>query len=119
MLSKQIQLQKEKNYYNLLLGEETERYVFRILALKQIMTHPEKYNFYVSNSHPVEAVEEVIVKGKVKSWADFAKSHGITYKTLKRYNPWLRKSDLNNRGKNTYKIKIPRDKKLYHTDINL
>ena len=47
MISRQMDLQKETNYYNLLLGEETERYVFRILALKQIMNHPELYNFKV------------------------------------------------------------------------
>lgn len=117
MLSKQIKLQKESNYYNLLLGEETERYVFRILALKQIMNNPEKYNFYVSNHFPTESIQEITVKGKVKSWADFAKSHGITYKTLKRFNPWLRTSNLSNKGKKTYTIKIPQEKEQYQSSL--
>lgn len=113
MLTKQMNLQKENHYYNLLLGEETERYVFRILALKQIMNHPEKYNFYISNTYPIEPTRKVEVKGKIKSWADFAQSHDITYKTLKRFNPWLRKNDLKNKQKKTYIITIPTQKELY------
>lgn len=113
MLSKQMKIQKEKDYYNLLLGEETERYVFRILALKQIINHPEKYNFNIDIIYPDEPTEKVEVKGKVKNWADFAQEQGITYKTLKRFNPWLRKSDLQNPHHKTYEIRIPVKKELY------
>ena len=102
-----------KNYYNLLLGEETERYVFRILALKQIMNHPELYNFKVNTVYTFEKTETVEVKGPVKSWADFAQEQGITYKTLKRFNPWLRKTDLKNPQHKTYTISIPKKKELY------
>lgn len=113
MITKQMDIQKEKNYYNLLLGEETERYVFRILALKQIMNQPEKYNFNVKKIYPSEPTEKIEVKGSVKSWADFAQEHGITYKTLKRFNPWLRKNDLKNPHHKTYQVKIPLKKELY------
>ena len=80
MISRQMDLQKETNYYNLLLGEETERYVFRILALKQIMNHPELYNFKVNTVYTFEKTETVEVKGPVKSWADFAQEQGIPIK---------------------------------------
>lgn len=113
MISKQMDLQKEKNYYNLLLGEETERYVFRILALKQIMNHPELYNFKINTVYTFEKTEKVEVKGPVKSWTDFAQKQGITYKTLKRFNPWLRKADLKNPHHKTYTISIPKKKELY------
>ena len=113
MISRQMDLQKETNYYNLLLGEETERYVFRILALKQIMNHPELYNFKVNTVYTFEKTETVEVKGPVKSWADFAQEQGITYKTLKRFNPWLRKTDLKNPRHKTYTISIPKKKELY------
>lgn len=112
-LLKQMKIQKEQNYYNLLLGEETERYIYRILALKQIMTHPEKYNFQVNITYPAEPVETVAVDTTVKSWADFAHQQGITYKTLKRFNPWLRKPDLYNSKHKTYHIAIPKNKELY------
>ena len=113
MLNKQMDIQKETDYYNLLLGEETERYVYRILALKQIMNHPERYNFNVKITYPAEPTEKIEVKSSVKSWAEFAQEQGITYKTLKRFNPWLRKTDLKNPHHKTYQISIPVKKELY------
>lgn len=113
MLSKQMDIQKEKNYYDLLLGEETGRYVFRILALKQIITHPELYNFNVKTIYPSEKVKKIKVSGPVKSWADFAHEQEISYKILKRFNPWLRKTDLRNPHHKTYEISIPVKTELY------
>lgn len=113
MIQKQIDIQKEKNYYDLLLGEETERYVFRILALKQILNHPNLYNFEMPVVYPVDKVKLVKVKGPVEDWADFAHKHHITYKTLKRFNPWLRKNKLKNPAHREYKIRIPTDKEKY------
>lgn len=113
MLSKQMALQKENNYYNLLLGEETGRYVFRILALKQIMQQPERYHFNVKATYPKEPTMEVKVTGSIKNWTDFARQHGITYKTLKRFNPWLRKTNLKNSRRKDYFIRIPVRKGQY------
>lgn len=113
MLAKQIEIQQENNYYNLLLGEETERYIFRILALKQILTHPELYNFYVRSVNPIEKTKKVKVKGPVPSWTEFAKKHGISYKTLKRFNPWLRRTELHNSHQKTYEILIPAHPEAY------
>lgn len=107
MLSNQMEIQKENNYYDLLLGDETGRYVFRILALKEIMMEPDKYNFHVADTYPEEKTKAIEVKGNIDNWADFAQKHGISYKTLKRFNPWLRKNELNNRKNQTYYITIP------------
>ncbi len=112
-LLKQMKIQKERNYYNLLLGEETERYVYRILALKQIMTNPEKYNFKINITYPIEPINTVAVDTTVKSWTDFAHQQGITYKTLKRFNPWLRKPELHNPRHKMYYIAIPKNKHSY------
>lgn len=113
MVSQQMEIQKEKEYYNLLLGDETGRYVFRILALKQILNHPEQYNFNVKNIYPTEETKKVKVNGNIDSWADFAIENGITYKTLKRFNPWLRKNELRNPHRKVYEIDIPVKKELY------
>ncbi|WP_251621122.1 lytic transglycosylase domain-containing protein [Odoribacter lunatus] len=107
MLQTQMTIQKEADYYNLLLGEETERYVFRILALKQIMSHPELYHFENVTPYPTEEIKTVKVSGPVNEWTEFAKKHHISYKTLKRFNPWLRKSDLLNPKHKTYEVAIP------------
>ena len=108
-LSRQIERQKETDYYDLLLGEETSRYVFRILALKLIMENPEEYGFKVSDEelYPLWNTKTTTVKSKVASFADFAKTHGTNYKILKMLNPWLREAYLTNASGKTYEIKLP------------
>jgi len=113
----QIELQKENNYYNLLLNEETERYVFRILALKLIVSNAAKYNFNLSAEDYYQPIPYHIeeVKVAVKSWADFAKDHQLTYRLIKEFNPWLRQPDLKNRRKKAYQIKIPEVQTMSNT----
>lgn len=108
-VDRQVERQKENNYYNLLLNEETERYVFRILALKLIVNNPAHYNFKLSDQDYYQPIPYHIeeIKGSVKSWADFAHQHQLTYRLIKEFNPWLRQADLKNRQKKTYQIKIP------------
>ncbi len=108
-IDRQIERQKESSYFDLLLGEETSRYVFRILALKIIMENPEDYGFKVSKDeiYPMWDVKTVTIDGPVKDFADFAKEHGTNYKILKMLNPWLRETYLTNSSGKTYVIKIP------------
>jgi hypothetical protein len=113
MINKQIDTQNERTYYSLLLGEETERYVFRILAVKQILNHPELYHFYVENTYPVEATRKYKIRKPVKNLALWAADHEISYKTLKRFNPWLRKNHLHDIKNKDYEITIPRKTENY------
>lgn len=113
MLSKQLDRQKETNFYDLLLGEETGRYVYRLLALKQIMEEPHLYDFYVEQLYPIEPVTLVKVTQSIKDLTAFAKEHGISYKTLKRFNPWLRQTSLKVGKHKTYYIAIPENKDAY------
>ena len=108
-VGRQIERQKEINYYDLLLGEETSRYVFRILALKLVMENPQKYGFNVQQNekYPLWKTKTIEVKGPVASFADFAQEHQTNYKILKMLNPWLREAYLTNTAGKTYKIKLP------------
>ncbi len=108
-IDEQLERQKTNNYYNLVLGEETSRYVFRILAAKIMMNNPKVYGFDISEEEMYKPFQtyEITVDSSVASWADFAKSYGLNYKILKLYNPWLRESYLTNRSKKTYVIKLP------------
>ncbi len=101
--------QKATSFYDLLVADETSRYIYRMLALKMIFENPEKYGFYIepSQEYPVIPVHIVEVNGRVNSWADFAHQQGISYKLLKYFNPWLRKGSLKNTHHKTYQIKIP------------
>lgn len=108
-VGKQVDIQKETNYYDLLLTDETFRYVFRILALKEIMKNPTLYGFNVAPEELYEnlPVRKVEVDSTIADLASFAKSQGVNYKILKIHNPWLRDKKLTNATKKKYVLDIP------------
>ncbi|MRT17342.1 lytic transglycosylase domain-containing protein [Vitellibacter sp. q18] len=106
---KQINRQKETSYYDLLLNDETSRYVFRILALKEIMSNPQQYgfNFREKDLYTNIPTYKVKVNTPVEDWAEWVKPYGINYKILKLHNPWLRDTYLKNASGKEYFIEIP------------
>lgn len=108
-INRKIDEQKVTNYYDLALTDETSRYVFRILALKEIMKSPEKYGFNLFPSDLYESIpsKKIEVDSTIIDLADFAKTQGINYKILKIHNPWLRDRKLINPTKKKYEIEIP------------
>ncbi len=106
---RQLDRQKIDNYYDLLLGEETGRYIYRILAVKEILSRPSEYGFYVKTEdlYPAIPTYSIEVKGRVDNFADFAMEHGITYRELKDLNPWLRDGSLSNTRGKTFQIDLP------------
>lgn len=110
-LLRQVEKQKNNNYYDLLLNEETSRYVFRILVVKEIMQNPKKYGFLIRKKdlYPPIGTFDVEVDSSVSDLADFAFKNGINYKTLKIFNPWLREAYLGNKENKKYRIKIPKE----------
>jgi hypothetical protein len=108
-LSEQVGIQKETNYYDLLLNEETARYIFRIVALKLVMSDPSRYGFNVAapDLYPPVAYREVAVDSAVTSFEQFARHFGTNYKILKFLNPWLRKPYLTNSSGREYIIRVP------------
>jgi membrane-bound lytic murein transglycosylase D len=105
----QIEIQHENNYYDLLLGEETARYIFRIVAYKLIISNPASYGFSIDKKdlYPEIKYFDVKVDTAISNFTDFAKRYGTNYKLLKYLNPWLRKPYLTNKPGRTYIIKIP------------
>jgi hypothetical protein len=108
-IDKYMNIQKAEGYYDLLLGQETGRYVFRIMAIKEILSNPEKYGFQIEKKDLYENVPtfQVSVDTAVSNFADFASQYEINYKILKRHNPWLREPHLNNASGKMYQISIP------------
>ncbi len=105
------------NYYDLLLNDETSRYVFRILAFKEILSNPQKYGFNYREKDLYTQVPTFRVKvdTAVTDFSDFAKQFGINYKILKIHNPWLRDTYLKNVSGKEYMIEIP-EKGYYNAD---
>lgn len=107
-MSRAMESQYVTDYYDLYLNQETSRYVFRIIALKEIMGNPVQYGFDMPDSekYPIVPTKKVTVDYDIADLALFAKEQGINYKLLKLYNPWLINTSLkvNNR---VYEIEIP------------
>jgi membrane-bound lytic murein transglycosylase D len=105
-----ITKQKQNNYYNLYLLDETARYVYRILAFKLILEAPGKYGFNIDKKDLFVPFEysEVQIDSSITNIADFAESLGTNYKMLKLFNPWLRDVSLINKHRKKYSIKIPK-----------
>ncbi len=108
-VGKKIDEQMVGNYYDLLLTDETSRYVFRILALKEIMKNPNQYGFDISKQDLYENLptKKVEIDSSITDLAQFAKTQGVNYKILKLHNPWLRDKKLENKNKKKYVLEIP------------
>jgi hypothetical protein len=111
----QSRQQSTGSYYDLLLNEETSRYIFRILAFKEILSDPYKYGFNFEEKDLYRSIPtyKVKVDTAVTDFADFAKHFEISYKVLKLHNPWLRETYLKNASGKEYFIEIP--EKGYYT----
>ena len=108
-ITRTMEEQRVDSYYDMRLPEETQRYVFRILALKLITENPEKYGFQIGDNgwyRPFET-QTVTVTQSIPNLIDFAFEHGTNYKMLKYFNPWLRSNSLTVSAGNSYEIKIP------------
>ena len=107
-MAEHISHQKEDDYFDLYLNTETARYVYRILAFKQLMKNPEQYGYYFSSIdlYPPLSENTVVVKS-IDNIVTFAKSHNTTYQKIKMLNPWLRKNYLRAKSGKSYTIKLP------------
>jgi membrane-bound lytic murein transglycosylase D len=104
-------LQKTNNYWNMVLGAESSRYVARMIGIKIIMKNPDRYGYDLKQDDLYKPLKykEIELSSSVTDFADYSATLGINYKTLKLYNPWLRDASLKNKSRKTYKIKIPEE----------
>lgn len=109
-LENQIERQEISGYYNLLLNSETERYVFRILAIKEVLSNPVKYSFNIDDNHHYKQIKTktIQVDTAISDIPAFAKKFELNYKQFKIHNPWMRDNFLLNKSGKVYHIKIPK-----------
>lgn len=109
-MDRALKNQKVDNYYDLWLNEETSRYVFRILAIKDIFQkHKDHYGFDIGKEdrYHLPPLKKVTIDSAITDLVEFSTKMGMTYKELKIYNPWLIQSRLNNYSQKTYHILVP------------
>ncbi len=108
-IGRALENQQVDSYYDLYLNDETARYVFRILACKEIVENPARYGFKVNPRHlyEPEKLRYVTVTQTIPDLIAFAKQNNTNYKLLKRHNPWLRDDKLVVKKGKTYRIALP------------
>ena len=104
-----ITIQNQTAYKNILFGEETKRYVFRIIALKNIVESPESFGFYIKEEQMYKPIKykEIKIDIPLNNLSEFSKDLGLNYKNFKIHNPWLLENHLNNKSRKVYTISIP------------
>ena len=104
-----IKNQNQTAYENILFGEETKRYVFRIIALKSIVESPESFGFYIKEEQMYKPIKykEIKIDIPLNNLSEFSKDLGLNYKNFKIHNPWLLENHLNNKSRKVYTISIP------------
>lgn len=108
-ISRELEAQMVDSAFDLWLVSETSRYMFRIMAMKEILEHPAKYGYHLEPSQLYQPVKYEVaeVDSAVTSWPEWAKEQGIDYLTLRQHNPWIRSRKLPNEKGKTYKVLIP------------
>ncbi len=117
----QLDKQKMSTYYDLALTEETARYVYRILAIKEIISRPKVYGYMLRKKdlYPPLYTKKISIDSTINNIATFAIQQGVNYKILKLFNPWLRTNTLHNESKKKYIIEIPKGTmNIYDMDGN-
>jgi len=104
-----LDTQQVDNYYDLYLGSETSRYMFRILAIKEIMKDPRRYGFVFQQKdlYNTTPTRKVGLDTAITNLSRFAKQMDIDYNQLKLHNPWLLQNHLNNKSRKFYEISLP------------
>jgi membrane-bound lytic murein transglycosylase D len=100
--------QQVENFYDLELNDETSRYMYKILALKDLITTPQKYNMTLKIGNAAY-IKKIKVDTSISNLVKFSKVMNIPYLTLREYNPWILKNSLTIEKGKTYTILVPYD----------
>ncbi|NBB89061.1 MAG: transglycosylase SLT domain-containing protein [Bacteroidetes bacterium] len=109
-IARSLKKQRAEHFYQLNLNTETMRYLFRIVALKEIMSQPSRYGYEIEEDdyYPfLPAHKTLTVDTTIADLGAFCEKQEISYRKLKVYNPWILNSHLPNASRRTYKLKIP------------
>lgn len=108
-ISSQLDKQLASHAMDLWLVEETSRYMFRLLAAKEIFSNPQRFGFLLKQEHlyPQIPYTEKSVTSNIDSLSEYASQQGVTYAQLRDANPWLREPSLKNKSGKKYVIQIP------------
>ena len=115
-----LDAQKVNNYYDLMLNNETYRYIFRILALKEILEKHEEHVFIINANDYYQTPQtyELKTTTSITDIADFALEKKVNYKILKQFNPWILRNKISNPNQKEYILKLPTKKHVFSNDTD-
>lgn len=115
-ITNELRNQRTSDALDLWLVDETTRYYYRMLAIKQIFENPQQFGFVLKPAQLYKPMDfkEVHVTSSIPDLVTFAQQHNITYAQLKDFNSWLRSTKLTNTSGKTYTILIPTRESLYY-----
>lgn len=101
--------QGSNNYYDLVLPEETNRYIFRILTFKHLLSNADELGYDITGSYRYTDLKTrtINVSQNIPNLVSFARSNGTSYKVLKTLNPWLRGNSLSIKAGKSYQLVLP------------
>lgn len=110
-VKRQIKAQGINNFVDLYLNTETSRYLFRIIAIKDICENPAKYGYNIPYTDLYKEVPTVKVRVdlSITNLAEWSVQNACNYKLLKLLNPWIRKPFLNVEAGKIYYLDLPKD----------
>jgi hypothetical protein len=110
-LSRALENQAVSNFYDLYLNDETSRYIYRIVAMKEIYNHPVRYGFYLRQQdfYPQVPTRSVTVDSSISNLPQFAKQMNSNFRILRELNPWIQNYTLPNKSRKTYTLLFPLD----------
>ena len=115
-ISTLLNRQQVEEAMDLFMVEETSRYMFRVLAVKEIFKSPRKFGFMLKNEqlYPALTYEKENVTTTINDLSSYAKSKGVTYAQLRDANQWIRGYTLPNKSGKKYTISIPTQESMHY-----
>jgi hypothetical protein len=109
--NQQATFQQTKNYYDLQLPDETNKYVFRILTFKHLISNAKELGYTVNdeNGYAPYDTKSVTISTTIPNLATWALANKTNYKMLKLLNPWMRGRSLIVKPGRSYVVKLPVD----------
>ena len=111
-----VEKQQTTNPMELWLNEETSRYLYRLLAIKIVMSSPADFGFRLTaeSLYPTIKYDINVVTDSIGDLTLYARRYGLSLLQLKEANPWLRGHELKNKLGKRYEIAIPKKESLYY-----
>jgi membrane-bound lytic murein transglycosylase D len=114
-----MQAQHTNSFFDLIINQESARYLFRILAAKLILENPEKYGYERLEPFPAYQWKNLRVTDSIPDLPWWCRKRGISYKCFRILNPWIKGLSLHlPAGKQHIEVRIPLDCRVF-TKIEL